>query len=405
MSAETGAVVAVRMPQVNVNDEEVVLAAWRVEDGGRAVEGKPLCDIETSKAVGELPSPATGVVRHAAKAGDAVKIDGIIAYIGPDAAVIDSYLSSLSKLSSTSPSPAPASAAAATAGAVELARSAGIDLSQVPAGEGRIRRSDVEKYLTNRPQGAGPIGPTASSDGLGLQPVTVDVLPAPLAEATEEVEPLANHAWAISRHLKETQDRLVVAHAMMDVNMQQAIEWMSRSRQAGLIASFLPILIKAAAAAIAACPKLVTFRLDRRMFKYRSLDIAFTARSQQGWLYTPVVREVDRLSLDQIAAHCSELAMAAFRGQLTDKDIAGGCLTVSLLSEQPVRMHVGLQNVYQTALVTSGAIRNEVHLVDGGPTAVSTVTLAMSYDHGVMDGWDAATALDAMRKTVENWTL
>jgi 2-oxoglutarate dehydrogenase E2 component (dihydrolipoamide succinyltransferase) len=67
MSAETGAVVAVRMPQVNVNDEEVTLAAWRVEDGGRVAEGQPLCDIETSKAVGELPSPAAGVVRHAAK--------------------------------------------------------------------------------------------------------------------------------------------------------------------------------------------------------------------------------------------------------------------------------------------------------------------------------------------------
>ena len=111
------------------------------------------------------------------------------------------------------------------------------------------------------------------------------------------------------------------------------------------------------------------------------------------------------MTLDELTGRCGELAMGAFRGQLHEEDLVGGCTTVSLLNEQPVRFHVGLQNVYQTAIVTAGAIREEVRLVDGRPVAVPTVTLVLSYDHGVMDGWDAATALDATRRVIEDWTL
>jgi pyruvate dehydrogenase E2 component (dihydrolipoamide acetyltransferase) len=192
---------------------------------------------------------------------------------------------------------------------------------------------------------------------------------------------------------------------MMDVNMQRAMEWVESRKQAGMMASPLAVLIKAAVVACSAVPKLRQFRLGRRVFRYRELDVAFTARSHQGWLYTPVIRQADRLTLEELSGRCSELGMAAFRGQLSEKDLSGGCITVSLLNEQPVRMHVGLQNVYQSAILTAGAIRDELKMIDGQVTAVPTITLAMSYDHGLLDGWDAAVALDAARRAIENWTL
>lgn len=399
MTAESGAIVAVRMPQVNVNDEEVTILNWRVADGGRAVEGEPLCEIETSKAVGELPSPASGVLRQAARAGDTVRIDGVIAYVGPSAEVVDSYLSMLRHDAPPTAAGA-APGAEVSAGAVELARKTGVDLSKVPATEGRVRRADVERYLAERSSSAEP-----PHQGGRAFAVADDVLPPPLQSAVEEIDALSNHDWAITQHLKETQTRLVVGHAMMDVNMTSAVEWIESQKQAGLMASVLPVLVKAASSALAACPKLQCFRMGRRVFKYRSPDVAFTARSHQGWLYTPVLRRVDAMSLTDMAVRCGELAMAAYRGQLAESDLSGGCMTVSLLNDQPVRLHVGLQNNFQTALLTCGAIRQEVQLAEGRPVAVPTITLTLSYDHGLLDGWDAATALDAARRAVENWTL
>jgi len=398
MTAESGAVVAVRMPQFNVNDEEVTVLEWRVGDGGRVAEGEPLCEVETSKAVGELPSPATGIVRHAVRSGDVVKVDAVVAYIGPSAEVVDSYLSMLSWHVAAQPAVAAATEVQATAGAIELARRMGVDLSLVPATEGRIRRSDVERYLAEHP----PVTP--QEDGGDRSVAVADqVLPPALEEMVEETETLSNHQWAIAQHLQQTQARMVVAHAMMDVYMQRAVEWVEARKKAGRMASPLAVLIKAAAAAVAACPKLQAFRLNRRVFRYRRLDIAFTVRSHQGLLYTPVVRDVGRLSLSEVANRCGELAMAAFRGELADADLAGGCLTVSLLNDQPVRFHVGLQNNYQTALLTSGAIRDELRLVEGRPVAVPTIMLTLSYDHGLLDGWDAAVALDAVRRQIEEW--
>lgn len=396
MTAESGAVIAVRMPQMNVNDEEVTILNWRVEDGGRAVEGEPLCEVETSKAVGDLPSPATGVLRHAARAGDMVKVDAIVAYVGPSAEVVDSHLSMLSAHDTATAAATAPTHVEASAGAVELARKAGINLADVPASEGRIRRSDVEAYLADRPalsEGVARTGQTFA--------VADDVLPPLLQAAVTEAEALSNHDWGITRHLKETQGRLVVAHAFMDVSMERAVAWIDAQKQSGQMTSPLPVLLEAAAAAVAACPKLQLFRMNRRVFRYRSLDVAFTARSHQGRLYTPVVRNVDRLSLAELAGRCGELGMAVFRDQVAEEDLMGACLTVSLLNEQPVRYHVGLQNNYQTALLTSGAIRQEVRLVDGRPVAVPMITLAISYDHGLMDGWDAAVALDAMRRAIE----
>jgi pyruvate/2-oxoglutarate dehydrogenase complex dihydrolipoamide acyltransferase (E2) component len=248
MTAESGAVVAVRMPQINVNDEEVTILNWRVEDGGRAVEGESLCEVETSKAVGELPSPTSGILRHAARTGDIVKIDAIVAYIGPSAAVVDSYLSMLRHDTAQVAGTAPAGLDA-TAGAVELARKMGVNLSEVTASGDRIRRSDVEKYLAGRPpvfaQPANPAAHTAHTVSMAG-----DVLPGPLQSVVEEAEALSNHDWAITQHLKDTQTRLAVAHALMDVNVQRAVEWIESEKQAGRMTSLLPVVMKAAAAAI-----------------------------------------------------------------------------------------------------------------------------------------------------------
>ena len=63
LSVDTDIVLAVTMPQVNVNDEEVTLIGWHVKDGERAVAGEPLCEVETSKAVGDVPAPSSGVFR------------------------------------------------------------------------------------------------------------------------------------------------------------------------------------------------------------------------------------------------------------------------------------------------------------------------------------------------------
>ena len=391
MGADTKRVVAVRMPQANVNDEQVTLVGWHVAGGGVVREGRPLCEVETSKAVGDVDAPASGVLKQVARVGDVVAVGQVFAYIGPTVEAIEEHISSREEgnvggeVVEDHRGPA-----GATAGAAELAARYGIDPADVPASGGRVRRSDVEAFAARR-------GLTAAA-----APGAIEGLPPALADKVSDQGGLSDSAWAIARHLMRTQSQLVTAHVTMDVGMSAAAAWIGSRREAGVMTGPIPILLHAAAAAIGEQPKLASFRLGRRVYRYRSIDIAYTARSRDGRLFTPVVGDVDKRTLDELAAECGRLNMAAFRSQLRPAEMSGGCLTVSLLNEHPVRCHVGLQNAYQSAILTAGAIRDEVALVDGKPVAVPTMTLTLSYDHGLMDGWEAAAALDAARTAIES---
>lgn len=393
-------VTAVAMPQVNVNDEEVTLVGWHVADGDQVTAGESLCEVETSKSTGDMPAPVTGVLRRVAEVGQVVAVGQIIAYIGPSPQAIEAYLSAQYDVSATTclDSSTRSGHVDATAGAVALARSAGINISQVPA-EGRTRRADVERYLAEHPEKRKAAAAPASS--------TIDdrKMPDTLRPLVVQKPDLDDHRWSIARHLAATQRHLIAAHVAMDVRMDRAVAWMDTQRRSGRICGPIPLLLYAAAAAAEACPHLLSFRLGRQVFCYNNVDIAFTARTPDGRLFTPVVRNVAGQSIDEVTGEVGRLSMAIFRGQLDAGDMAGGAMTVSALSDQPVRFHVGLQNAWQSALLAAGAIREELTVADGQPVTRPILTLVLSYDHGLMDGQDAATALATAKNALENLSV
>jgi len=390
-------VLAVRMPQINVNDEEVTLIGWHVVDGQEVGADQPLCEVETSKAVGDVPSPASGVVRLAAEVGDVIPIGQVFAYVGPSIEAIDAFIAARGDASTPSVARRAAESSRvggvdATVGAIELARRYGLDLAAVSA-SGRIRRSDVERFIAEKGLAA-PVGRAAT---------TRDVvnLPPSLKDKVVDQGALPDHLRSIGEHLAQTQSHLVVAHVVMDACARGVADWIDSRRKAGVMTGPIPILLYAAAAAIAVEPRLRQFRLGGRAYSYRDIDIAFAARSGDGRLFTPVVRGVDRLGLDDLARECARLCMAVFRGNLAVAEMSGACMTVSVLSEHPVRFHVGLQNVWQSAILTAGAIHDEVRMDDGRPICVPVMTLTLSYDHGLMDGWEAAGALNEAKSCIE----
>lgn len=397
MSGSVQSVLAVRMPQVNVNDEEVILIGWHVADGQGVAADQPLCEVETSKAVGDVPAPAAGVVKQAAEVGDIIAIGQVFAYIGPSIEAIDAFIVAQGEASTlpgaeAAPDSLRAGAVDATAGAIAMARKYGIDPAVVPA-SGRVRRSDVERFIAEKGLAAPVVRATTAHEVLSLPPA--------LKDKVVDQGPLPDHLRSIGEHLARTQSQLVVAHVVMDACAKGAADWIESRRKAGVMTGPIPVLLHAAAAAIAAEPRLRQFRLGGRAYSYREVDVAFTARSGDGRLFTPVVRGIDRLGLDDLAKECARLGMAVFRGNLAVADMSGACMTISVLSDHPVRFHVGLQNAWQSVILAAGAIRHEVRMDEGRPVSVPVMTLTLSYDHGLMDGWEAAAALNAAKSCIE----
>lgn len=395
MSAPAEQVVAVRMPQVNVNDEGVTLVGWRVADGELVAQGQTLAEVETSKSVDEVPAPTGGIVRRVVEIGRPVAVGEVFAYIGPSTADIDAFLSA----AAGPVSPANPSAPRITAGAVSLARRYGIDPSQVPAQGDTIRREDVERFA----RASGKITIPDASAARTTSPTLAESeepLPPALAEKVGPPEELSNHQWAVAQHLSRTRARLVPCHVAMDAAMDGVLAWVEDRRRAGMMTGPLPLLLWAAAAALKAHPRMACFRLGRRVYPHRSIDIAFAARSRDGRLFTPVVRGADQLAPEQLVEECARLNMGLFRGQLKAEEVSGGCMTVSLLDQQPVLYHVGLQNAYQSTLLTAGAIREQVIWAGGRAVPQPTATLVLAYDHGLLDGWEASAFLAHIRGTL-----
>ena len=242
MSSPAGPIVAVPMPQINVNDEEVTLVGWRAGDGEGVVQGQPLAEVETSKSVDEIPAPAGGVVRYAARTGDRVRVGAVFAYIGPSAEAIDAHLAGAG--AGTVEENRPASQV--TAGAVVLARRYGLDPSKIPARGGTLRREDVEQWVRDS-GAAGVQGPGAAA--VSGQGSAEETLPRALLNKVAEPAALSDHQSAVAQHLSRTRARLVPAHVAMDVNMQPVVAWMKARRKAGVMTGPLPIVLWAVGAA------------------------------------------------------------------------------------------------------------------------------------------------------------
>ena len=121
-------------------------------------------------------------------------------------------------------------------------------------------------------------------------------------------------------------------------------------------------------------------------------------RSPAGELHAPVVRHVDRLSLDEIARDCARLAKQAMRGKLDARAVGGACFTVSAIATTNVESFVALPPPAQTAILALGATRSEAEDGHAGTRPVATATV--TYDHALCDGIYVAEFCAALDRTL-----
>jgi len=168
----------------------------------------------------------------------------------------------------------------------------------------------------------------------------------------------------------------------------------------GLTVSLLGVLLLALGKALPAFPRLVSLLDGEAIYRYRDIDIAFAVRSPAGELHAPVVRRVDRMSLDAIARACAGLAKRAMRGKLDAKDVGGACFTVSLIPTPNVDSFVALPPPLQTAILALGAARQQVELTADGAVARPVATATLTYDHALCDGIYAAQFCEALNRAL-----
>jgi pyruvate dehydrogenase E2 component (dihydrolipoamide acetyltransferase) len=397
---------------------DVAVVEVHVAAGDEVAENDPLVTLETDKATMDVPAPFGGVVQDVLlKVGDTASQGTRVvslavaaeAAAAVEAAAPSAVRSAVAAEASARPrppedppdAPAPEVDAGSNGGGPvyaspsvrRLARELGVDLGVVQGTgrKGRIVPEDVHAVADGGGRGAvAPPVPGADGGGAGL-----DLLPWPTVDFAKygEVErvPLSRIRRISAANLARNWVRIphVTHNDEADVTDLEAFRKQLNSEQSDVKVTMVALLLKAAAATLKAFPDVNSSLDGDELVRKKYYHLGFAADTPNG-LVVPVVRDVDRKGLLEIAAELTELSGKARAGKLGPAEMAGATFTISSLGGIGGTSFTPIVNAPEVAIL--GVVRSAMKPVWDGREFVPRLMLplSLSYDHRVIDGASAA---------------
>lgn len=332
------------MPDLGEGLEEGEIVSWLVAEGETVTLNQPLVEVETAKAVVEIPSPFGGrVTALHGGAGEAVPVGAPLATfeVAGDA-------------------PAPAASVRTTPPVRKLAKDLGIDLASVSGGgpDGRITEQDVRDAV-------GTSGKAPEFEEIEVS-ITRRAIAANLTET------------AAIPHV--TTFRTVDCTALEDFRTERAL-------------SPLPVLIAALAATYPSHPLINASWHGTVIRTYRHMDVGLAVDSPRG-LMVPRLRHADTRGLADLATEIRRLATSARESAVLQEDVSGTA-TVGVSNTGSYGSEAGtpLLTPGCAATIAMGLIAPRALVVGGAIEARPACTLSLTFDHRVLDGAGAGRAL------------
>ena len=178
---------------------------------------------------------------------------------------------------------------------------------------------------------------------------------------------------------------------------------MNRDRGSNPKLTLLPFLITALARTFPDFPVInATYDDEANVItRHGSVHMGMAAQTPAG-LMVPVIRNAERLSIWQLAAEVARLSDAAKTGKATREELTGPTFTISSLGPMGGITSTPVISPPQVATVAVNKVEEKVVPVNGELVIAKRMNLSLSCDHRVVDGWDAATFLAALRPLIEN---
>ena len=414
-----------RLPDIGEGIAEAEIVAWHVKPGDRVAEDQPLADMMTDKATVEMESPVAGIVREVAGAeGEMVAIGATLVVIEVEGE--DEHLANhdvAPAQGSPEPSralrggdevvefamptehpifvpppppdaveisvPTPAPQALASPAVRARAKALGIDLSQVQPHEGgRVRHGDLDAFLTYNRQGG--------------------YAPAAAARPDEAVKVIgmrrriAENMAASKRHIPHFS-----YVEEIDVTALEAMrEELNAARGAKPKLTLLPLLITAICKALPAFP-MINARYDDEagvVTRHGAVHLGIATQTEAG-LMVPVIRDAQSRNIWQLAADIIRLADAARRGKAKPEELSGSTVTITSLGPLGGVATTPVINRPEVAIIGPNRIIERPVFKGDQIVRAKLMNLSISCDHRVVDGWDAASFVQAVRRLLETPVL
>ncbi|MDZ5144045.1 2-oxoglutarate dehydrogenase, E2 component, dihydrolipoamide succinyltransferase [Microbacterium testaceum] len=432
----------VKLPELGESVTEGTVTRWLKAVGDDVAVDEPLLEISTDKVDTEIPSPVAGTLQEIlVQEDETVNVGAALARIGsgaaPAAQSAEPAPAPAAEEKPAAPAPAaeqkpaeqpapaaeekPAAPAEKPAGQApaassnddvtyvtplvrRLAQQQGVDLASVKGSGvgGRIRKEDVLKAAE-----AAKAAPAASS---------APAAAAPAAPAPVEVSPLRGTTQKMSRLRKVIAERAVASMqataqltTVVEVDVTKLAALRDRMKgefqqKTGDKLSFLPFFAIAAIEGLKAYP-IINSTVEGDEIVYPAHENVSIAVDTERGLLTPVVKDAGDKNIAQLAREIADLAARTRDNKLKPDELAGGTFTLTNTGSRGALFDTPIVFLPQSAILGLGAVVKKPGIVSvDGKDAIavrSYVYLALSYDHRIIDGADAARFLGTVKARLE----
>ena len=360
----------IKIPEIGESVFEAVIAKWHKEDGATVSRDEVICELETDKISLELNAEADGVLHIKAKEGDTVPIGEVIATLEESDAPAATVKPAETEKEPEQPKVAATPAKEAKPEPAPTPKPAPPAATPAPAAPSRAVAAPVRDY--------GPV----------------------------ERKPMTPIRKKIAEHLLAARQQTAMLTTFNEADMSRVIALRQKhkdhfNKKHNVKLGFMSFFIKAAVEALKEY-SLVNASIDGSDIVYHNYYHVGVAIGTERGLVVPVIRDADQLHFAEIEQAIADFAVKANSGKLDMSDLEGGTFTISNGGVYGSVLSTPILNPPQSGVLGMHAVQKRAVVVDDQVVVRPMMSLALSYDHRIIDGKEAVSFLKLVKEYIED---
>jgi 2-oxoglutarate dehydrogenase E2 component (dihydrolipoamide succinyltransferase) len=405
--------IELKVPEVGESITEVMIGAWKTQEGGTVALDAAVVEIESDKATVELPAPASGTITKILKAsGERAVVGEVIGWLEPAPAGAPAAAASSG---GPAQAPAPSSATATSRvmpAAARVLGEAGVAAAGVSGTGpgGRITKADALQAVAARPPAAPAPEARATSSAPGrtaLAGVAAPLPPAASRGSRQEREVLITPIrQRIAERLVAAQHEAALLTTFNEVDMSAVMALRAKFKdhfqeRHGVKLGFMSFFVRAAVEALRAVPQVNAEYREPHIIFRDYCDIGIAVGGGKG-LVVPVLRNAEAMSFAEIEQRIGDYARRAAENKVKLEELQGGTFTISNGGVYGSMLSTPIVNPPQSGILGLHAIQERPVAINGQVVIRPMMYLALTYDHRLVDGREAVTFLKRIKDTIED---
>jgi len=382
------------LPRLDPGMKEGVIVVWLKKEGDSVNKGDAIAKVEGEKVIFDVQTSKSGIL------GKILIPQGKSVPIATPIAIITQPGEEIPKIEQEAPKEAevakPVSRRAVKAIPTQEALPKQVRASPLARRLAKEKNIDLTKV-----KGSGPGGRIEKEDVLKFEE---EMAKAPLLEPqleTVEIIPLVGMRKTIAERMTQSYQGAPQLAISMEVNMSEALKVQDKLEKiSGIKIPFTSFLTKIVAYSMEKFPILNSSIVGDEIQVYRNINMGIAVAVEEG-LIVPVVLNVERKGILEIAKNVRELIEKAKKRQLSADELKGGTFTITNLGGYGVDVFEPIINPPQAAILATGKITEKPVVIEGEIKIALIMTLTLVFDHRILDGAKAALFLQDIKKTIE----